>query len=91
MSPNGFMIDEHLNVDMASCWMYDWMHCMLIEGVFVKEVRLCIGKLEADDGGPNSFDRSTFQEYTRMFATPKAYPSGAAVFDQNTPDGSASE
>ena len=63
---------------------------MLIEGVFVKEARLCIDKLEADDDAP-SFGRSTFQEYTSMFATPKAYPSGAAVFDQNTPGGSASE
>ena len=88
--PHGFIIDEHLNVDMASCWMYDWMHSMLIEGVFVKEVRTCNDKLEADDDAP-AFGRSTFEEYISMFATPKAYPSGTAVFEQNTPDGSASE
>ena len=80
------MADEHLNVQLASVWLYDWMHTMLIEGVLCKELRACIRQTAAD-----GFIIDTCRAYLHSFTTPQCMPSGARLCDKVSPDGTASE
>ena len=86
--PDGFMSDDHLNVRLASVWLYDWMHTLLIEGVFCKELRACIAKLTEDGNG---YGIATFRKCLHSFTTPQRIASGSRLCDKNPPDGTASE
>ena len=87
--PHGFLADEHLNIDLSSGWLFDWMHCMLIAGVFVVEVRLCIQKVQEHYA---QYSQTTWRDYIGNFAAPQAFSiEGEKVFEKVPADGSAFE
>ena len=40
------MQDFDLDVDVAACFQWDWMHCLLVDGTVERELNACLEALE---------------------------------------------
>jgi len=67
--PRGLMLDEQLvdHIKPASQYCHDWMHCLLVHGVFQTVVHLLLTKLAVTDL-PNIYQ--TLYEYLQLWTFP---------------------
>jgi hypothetical protein len=91
-SPDGFLQDTDLDINLVSAFMWDWMHVYVSDGVFsseLKELMCCLGR--AGLGG------NSFNTYLQHWVWPKGYASAdklcspSASSTDHSPSGSASE
>ncbi len=65
-SAKSLLRDHELNIPMMSVWAWDWMHCYMIDGVFVNEFRELFHRFSAFGLGG-----ATFDTYLQAWVWPK--------------------
>ena len=73
-SPHWMLLDPDLAVNLAECWMWDWFHCYLADGIFNVECDATLHELGAHDLGV-----ATLDPYLSMWTWPRAYASAKKV------------
>ena len=68
------LLDPHLNINLMSVIVWDWMHCFFISGVFNKELKALMDRLKHFNLGWTQLDA-----YLQKWCWPKAYASAAQV------------
>jgi hypothetical protein len=81
-APEGLLMDTMLDIKPIATTMWDWMHCMLVSGIFNKEVGLLMSKLAK----AKFTTHRQIHEYVCKFVWPKRlrHASGKDVFESRT-------
>eukprot|EP00959_Pyramimonas_sp_CCMP1952_P115209 2408318-Pyramimonas_sp.AAC.1 len=85
--PEGLLQDFSLGISLADAFCWDWMHCYMIDGTFVRETTALLQNLE-----PHGFGPEQFFEYCQSWQWPKSYGHARDICKSgDEPSGTASE
>ena len=84
-TPTGALADEELDINLPAVFQWDWMHCYMVGGVFVKETESLLQRLH-----PHGMGVSALHAYVQHWQWPLGY-GHAKKTCHNKLNGSASE
>ena len=73
-----FLSDEHLDVDIMDVFVWDWMHCYFINGIFIKELEAFFSTMQRLKLRATA---TQFSFYLQLFQWPRRVPKAAKLVD----------